>query len=211
MEMAREQAFKAMEAARLLVEQAGMVKEGPVRHRHPPLKAGCPETEQGIKLAGMGAAVGALVGKGRPVRAPDAVKQRDQTMVEDVEEVSAGGVAGPGEAHQRLGEGRRQRPEATGKPHEIDRQFPARVLGSRRPDDGKIAGGKGRGQTGAEAQRLMLGMTAIADAAGVGPQPLDQTDRLMEVEAVGRSGQLFDHRTARSPANGSHVFQIPGR
>src|ERR1700675_1318845 len=123
------------------------------------------------------------------VLSPGAVEERDDPVIENIQEVSRRGVGGaqPFNDQRRVGIG--ENPFGTSQPHEIYRHLHRSIVGTVHGLD--LAGRKSQRGVNSEARGLGFRMREAAYGRTLRKKSLEQTHRLEEVEGERLPTELF--------------------
>ena len=197
--------FEAGRGAGLLGEQAGVAQQHPVFEGHAAAQARRGQPHEGVKILRRVALLRRAEVEPDVVLLADAVEERDEAVVEDVEEVAEGGdalavrVAVGLLLQQGLGIGLGERPQVAGQPHEVDPHrhgWAADAVPRPGPRDAAdVGGGEGEVGQGGEAHGLAVRLGGLAQPRRLGKHLFDQAHRLEEVEAVALLEQPVPYST----------------
>ena len=218
-----EQALEPAGVARAMRVMAAIVDHRFVGHRHPPGNARQAEPDERAERHGevvrhVLEQPPALPGEGVAVLGPGPVEERDQPVIEEVEEPSERGVARPPAPDDEIGEVIRERAHRPGEAHEAHRHLIGRE--PRLPVLGNTGGLERRHRRAGEAERgrraephhLLARLTVEPDAvrgAVRSQHALEQADGLEELEFLRVLLQRLDQRSVWAPARGGHRLRIP--
>src|SRR5690606_3723167 len=161
-----------------------------------------------------------IAGKARLVRpvvvhrrlgiGPGAVEQEQQAVMEDVGEAGEGGVALLLLPPPRvLGQMERQRPLRSEQAEEADPQAGGRAVRLGRRERRQIGRRKRKIWFLAEPDRLLRGAVRAAEARHIGVRPLQQAQRLQEVEPEGFGRERRFYSRCRLPSRVGHRMISP--
>ncbi len=159
-----------------------MAQQPPVLRAQPALQAWGAQADQGEQVARQAAVRRRQLRQARPVLRPDAVLQRDQAVVEQVQERAEGMVLPLHPLHHDFRHDGRQRPVDAGQPHEIDQHRGGLAVRCRRIDALQVAGREIQPDAGAEPHGFGHRLGGMPDRDGIRMQGVQQRDRLEEVE-----------------------------